>query len=266
MKKVVLWTLFLISILFLSLRLSSIPVKYLNPVQKSGIKVLSVPEGAAVIIDGVPVGETPFEDSTLEAEELTLNLSSGDAGWSGRVVLNKGTVTIVNRELSMDQASSSGEILTLKEGNGANVISSPQDADVEVDGKFTGKTPIRLNIQSGEHLFVLTKKGFLKRSIKAVVPPGYSLGIKVDLAISEIDLSNLIAAPVTTTPKVKVLSTPTGFLRVRDKPSLSGLEVGRISPGDELILLEESTAWFKIRLPDGKEGFVSRQYAQKINQ
>ncbi|TSC66470.1 MAG: PEGA domain-containing protein, partial [Microgenomates group bacterium Gr01-1014_80] len=200
MKKVILWALFLISVLFLSLRLSSIPVKYLNPAQKSGIKILSIPEGADVAIDGISAGKTPFEDATLEAEEVTLNLSSGDASWSGRVILNKGTVTIVNRELSTDEASSSGEVLTLKDGNGVNVISNPQDADIEVDGKLMGKTPVRLSIQSGEHLFVLNKKGFLKRSIKAVVPPGYSLGLKVDLAISEIDLSGLGLAPVTTTP------------------------------------------------------------------
>jgi len=266
MKKVVLWALFLLSVLFLSLRLSTIPVKFLNPGQKSGIKILSIPEGAEVAIDGVVVGKTPFENSALESTELTLNLSAPSASWSGRVLLNKGTVTIVNRELSSDEASSSGEILTLNEGSGANIISNPQDADVEIDGKIVGKTPIHVSIQSGEHLFVLSRLGFLKRSVKAVAPSGYNLGLKVDLAISEIDLSNLTTAPVTASPRVKVLQTPTGFLRVRDKPSLNSSEVARVSSGDELILLEEAVSWNKVRLSDGKEGYVASNYVQKINQ
>src|SRR5690606_10473509 len=106
----------------------------------------------------------------------------------------------------------------------------PADADIEVDGKFYGKTPTTVDVEPGEHSFALSKQGFLKRSIRAYVPEKYNLTVSVDLALSEADLTNITAPPITETPKVKVKSTPTGFLRVRDKPSTSGKEIGRVSP------------------------------------
>lgn len=258
-------TLFLISIFALSLRFSSIPVKFLSERQKAGIKVMTVPEGADVFLNGRLLGKTPFEDLNLQPSQINVKLQTDSSKWVGEVKLNQGTITIVNRELAEDEASSSGEILTLSEGSGVSIISSPQNAEIEIDGNLVGKTPTTINIQSGEHIFVLNKNGYLKRSIKAVAPSGFSLGLNVDLALSELDLTNIATTPITQTPKVKVLSTPTGFLRVRDKPNLTGKEITRVLPGDELILLEELTAWYKVRLSDGKEGYVSERYVEKIN-
>lgn len=260
MKKIIFLTLFLISILVLSLRLSSLPAKFLTVQPKAGIKVFSLPEGADVYIDGISVGKTPFESLNLESQEVTLKIETKDLTWSGIIKLNPGTISIVNRELS------SGEVLNLTKGDGVNLISNPQGSEVEIDGLAVGKTPIYVHLGSGEHLFVFSKNGFLKRSIKAVIPLGFNLGLSVDLAISELDLTNVVTSPITTTPKLKVLSTPTGFLRVRDKPNLGGSEVGRVSQGDELILLEDLSSWFKVRLSGGKEGYVSSQYVEKVIQ
>lgn len=264
MKKLLFLTLILLSIFILSLQFSSVATKFLVDKQKTGIKVMSAPEDAEVFIDGVSVGKTPFVDENLNQESVNVELKSGSASWVRDVRLNSGTVTIINRELAEDEASSSGEILTLSKGGGVNIISDPEGAEVEVDSKTYGKTPIFVNIGSGEHIFVLSKTGYLKRSIKALVPAGFRLGLNVDLALSELNLSNIAAPDITVTEKLKVLSTPTGFLRVRDKPNLIGKEIARILPGDELILIEELTSWDKVRLTDGKEGYVSSQYVEKI--
>jgi uncharacterized protein YgiM (DUF1202 family) len=66
-------------------------------------------------------------------------------------------------------------------------------------------------------------------------------------------------------PKVIILSTPTGFLRVRQDSSITSTEISQINPGETYSLLEEKTGWYKIKLTDGKEGWISSQYATKAN-
>lgn len=266
MKKIVLFTVFLLSVFILTLRFSSATAKFLTDKQKAGVKIMTTPENAEVSLNGEVSGETPFVDENLKPGIINVRLKSDFTSWVRDIKLINGTVTIINRELAEDEASSSGEILTLSEGGGANIISDPEGAEVEIDGKANGKTPTFVNLGAGEHIFVLSKTGYLKRSIKALIPTGFTLGLSVDLALSELDLSNIAAPSITITEKLKVLSTPTGFLRVRDKPKLTGKEIARVLEGDELILLEDLNSWKQVRLTDGKEGYVSSEYVEKINQ
>lgn len=59
---------------------------------------------------------------------------------------------------------------------------------------------------------------------------------------------------------VTVADTPTGFLRVREKPW--GTEITQVHPGDTFTLTEEKDGWFHIQLADGS-GWISAQYAVK---
>ena len=95
-------------------------------------------------IDGLSVGKTPYEDKELSKGEYGLKVESEDKVWQGKVTLNSGTLTIVNRELSNHPTSSAGEVLSLEKGRGITVISTPSQADVEVGGKNFGKTPISI--------------------------------------------------------------------------------------------------------------------------
>jgi hypothetical protein len=261
-KKILFSLLVLISIVFLIIRFGFEPLSgFLNLKPKAGIRVLSTPEEASVILDGISVGKTPFEDSNLENREYAVMVSTPEATWSGKVKLDGGTLTVINRDLASDNTASAGEILTLEKGKGATVISNPPSS-VEVDGKVYGQTPILVNIGSGEHTFVLSKDGFLKRSIKALVPEGFNLTLNVDLSLAEADARGF-SPKIQTTPILIVRPTPTGFLRVRDKPSVGGLEVALVKPGDELTLIEELPSWDKIRTTDGKVGYVSSVYVTK---
>src|SRR5207249_2762160 len=131
--------------------------------QKSGISIQSSPPDALVFLDGSEVGKTPFEDKNLEPKEYLVKLDKEGASWQGKVKLNPQTLTIVNRDLASSQASSSGEILSLDKGRGITVISSPSDAEVEIDGKVFGNTPISMDIVSGDHTIVISHSNFLKR-------------------------------------------------------------------------------------------------------
>lgn len=266
MKKSILFILIFLSILALLVRFSGkFSEIVLNIKPKSGISILSLPTEAKVFLEGVEVGNTPYENQNLEPKEYLVKIEKDGASWQGKVKLGPQTLTVINRELSTDGAFGSGEILSLEKGKGLTIVSNPSDSLIEIDGKSYGATPISLDIPSGEHTVSLSHANYLKRNIRAKLPENFNLKIVADLAISEADLTTISTPPIKTTAEVKVLSTPTGFLRVRDKPSTSGKEVGRVKPGDILVLLEELQGWDRVRLSDGTEGYVSSSYVEKQN-
>lgn len=266
MKKTLIWILVLISIVILLIRYSAKLERIMFGIkEKSGISILSSPDQATIFLDGREVGKTPFEDRDLEVREYIVKLDKDGATFQGTIKLTSGTEAIINRDLAKDAASSSGEILTLDKGRGITVISNPTDAKVEIDGKDYGKTPIAINIATGEHTILVSHSNYLNRSIKANLPPDFNLTVSVDLSLSEADLTQISAPVITQTQEVVVKQTPTGFLRVRDQGSLLGKEITRANTGDKLILLEELGEWDRIRLSNGTEGFVSSIYVEKKN-
>ena len=265
MKKTILLLLLLISVLVLVMRYSSLLLESVFGIrERAGISVLSRPEGATVYLDDTEVGKTPYEDKNLQPKVYSIKIEKDQLKWAGKVKLTDETLAIVSRDLAEDQTSSSGEILTLKKGRGMTVISNPSQSEVEIDGQSFGKSPQTVQLQPGEHTLLLSHPNYLKRSIHAKLPEGFNLTVSVDLALSEADLTTISTPTITTTPQVKVLDTPTGFLRVRDKASLLGKEIAQVKPADTLILLEELPGWFRIRSADGVEGYVSSPYAVKL--
>ncbi|MBI2334218.1 PEGA domain-containing protein [Candidatus Daviesbacteria bacterium] len=264
MKKAIILILVLVSIFILLIRFADFGLQtFLGAKLVGGMNILSMPSGATVYLDEAEVGKTPYEDKNLTPKEYAIKIAKADLSWQGRVKLTGGTVTVVSRDLAKDFSSSAGETLTLEKGSGATIISSPDGASVDIDGKSRGSTPVSLDLASGEYLLTLSRPNYLKRSIRAYLPEGYRLVISADLALSEADLTQVVTPPISQTPEVQVKETPTGFLRVRDKPSLAGKEISQVKPGDTLILLEELSGWFRVRLSNGSEGYVSSSYVEK---
>lgn len=264
MKKIIIWILVLISVLVLLIRYSSKMAEiFFGIKQISGISILSAPDGATVFLDEKEVGKTPYEDKNLEVDQIDVRLEKMGASWQGKVKLTPQTVTIVNRDLAQDAASSAGEILTLEKGRGMTIISNPSDSEVEIDGKVIGKTPVTLNLESGEHTIIISHPNYQKRSIRVNLPDKFNLTVSVDLSLSEADLTTVTREVISQTPQVVVKQTPTGFLRVRDKPSLSGKEITRVNTGSTLVFLEDLSGWIKVKLSDGTEGYVSSVYIEK---
>lgn len=270
MRKTIFLILIFLSLILLVIRLSYKPLaKYLGTNERAGIRVESNID-SKVLIDNKEVGKTPFQDENLSIGEHLIELSANQAtvssqvNWQGYVKLNKGTLSVVNRELGSSQSDSSGEVITLEEGSGVSVISNPSGSDVEVDGRGVGKTPTFIGVlSSGEHEFLIGHTNYLKRSIKANLVDGYKLNLSVDLSLSEPDLTKISTVPIQSSTQVVVKQTPTGFLRVRSQPSIDSTEVEKVAPGDTLTLLEEIPNWDRVRLSDGKEGYVSSTYVDK---
>lgn len=76
-------------------------------------------------------------------------------------------------------------------------------------------------------------------------------------------LNSLSAKLYPMQPQVEILSTPTGFLRVRSGPGVSYSQIGLAYPGDKYNYLGEQNGWFKISF-NGQEGWVSGDYAKKL--
>lgn len=265
MKKTIIWILVFFSLAILIIRFSSKLEEVVFGIKpKSGISILSTPSEATVYLDNKEVGKTPYENKDLKVGEVLVKIEKDKNIWQGKIGLTAGTITVINRDLSADISSSGGETLSLKKGKGITIVSSPGESNIEIDGKAFGRTPQTIDIESGEHVLLLTHTNYLNRSIKANLPKGFNLTISSDLAVTEADLTVIENAPVIIqTLEVVVKTTPTGFLRVRDKPSLAGKELARISTGEVLVLLEELGSWDKVRVSTGVEGFVSASYVEK---
>lgn len=272
MRKTLIFILVFLSLISIGLQLGSGYIaKILGVNSKAGIRIESNKK-SQVLINSNAVGETPYQDENLVPGDYLIDLKDSEATasakslWQGYAKLNQGTLTIVVRDLAETKEASAGEIISLEKGQGATIISSPTGAEVFIDGKVVGRTPITVpTIGAGEHQFIISRENFLKRSIRSKVIEDLNLVINVDLALSEADLTNLPSTPISSSQEIVIKNTPTGFLRVRESASLNGKEIGQVKPKETLVLLEETPGWVRIRLKDGKEGWVSSAYIQKKN-
>ncbi len=76
-------------------------------------------------------------------------------------------------------------------------------------------------------------------------------------------------AVATTTPavlqkKLKITSTPTGYLNFREGPSLSNKILTRVHPEEVYTYTQQKSGWYKIVLADGRSGWVYGQYVSLV--
>jgi len=270
--------------------------------KKAALQVNSIPK-ATVYIEGEEKGTTPFEDKKLSPGEITLKLVPEVTAvnlnpWEKKIKLVGGVMTVVNWEFGQNELASAGEVLTLektknKETASMSVVSIPDAAVVRLDGEARGFTPLNLDqITAGEREIVITTNGFQDRSITAKLINGYELIANVKLAKAEEEKKEEEKEPETTptpTPKdaakvtpspkptpsgptptpperpyVKIKSTPTGWLRVREKAStLDSEELAKVNPTEMYPLLDEENGWYQIEYKEGEKGWISGKYAEK---
>lgn len=231
----------------------------------AALQITSTPE-ASVFLDGKHIGKTPFASDQLKSGEYQVKLAAGEATYVSKVNLISGTLTVINRELSSNFLASSGELLWLEaDKEGLFIVSMPSEADVVLDGTLIGQTPLlATDVSAGDHKVTLTKTGYQQREFAVKTSDGYRLVADVALAAEiakNTDLLAQIALPQT--PKVQVLQTPQGFLRVRKDPSQTATEIGRVKTGDELEVIQEKGDWVKVTF-ESKQGWVSSQFVKKL--
>lgn len=255
----------------------------------SALQVTSIPK-ATVYLDNKELGRTPYYDEKIPAGEHTIRLSADSANfisWQQQVKFTPRILTVINRILGPTDVLSSGEIVTMEQLDDAKaaelaVVSSPDGAKVVIDNSDVGLTPFaQKNTGIGEHEITVSFPNYTQRQIKVKTQLGYRLIISVQLAqilIQETtpqatDSATILGQNTVTTtpasgstpdrPRVKILDTDTGWLRVRSTPSISASEVTKVYPGEFYSYLDQQAGWVKIKLDKDKEGWVSGQYVEK---
>lgn len=130
------------------------------------LKVLSIPEGAHVSVDGVDGGATPVTIAAPSGVRRVQLISSGWKTWESSVVLKAGeTLSIGPVTLGQPDA----HLL---------VRSDPAGADATVGGTHLGRTPAEIDLPSGiAHQVVLSAPGYKNWTRAVFADPGHKLSV-----------------------------------------------------------------------------------------
>ena len=268
--------------------------KYLRSQKPNAVLRVDTTPPSLVYIDNIQVGQTPIE-KIFKPGEITIKLIptstiSALTTYQTKVHLTSQTITVIRRDFGDSDITSAGEVINLEPQPGKNaslavITSIPDSASITLDGQPQGFTPILIpQVQAGDHQIVISAPGFTPRTISAKTVAGYKLNLNAKLAglpseaprsPGEVGAKEGDATPSATLkkPYVEIKATPTGFLRVREKPDTKSQELGRVQPGDRYPLLDKTTGWYLIKvdleatvsgLPAGRQGWVSAQYVDKF--
>ena len=244
----------------------------------SKLNVVSEPSDVSVFIDDYEQGKTPFSSTSLSEGQYDLLIEKeGYEAQEARIKLEKDMKLNVSvRLFAMPVPSKPALFDNSKMVYDLSTITSSLTTDVPAWIKgiiyfvktrglstnysyfldFSGKV---YDAQGNE----VTSQD--KIALKVGDLLGY-LGRSTDKGMTEDAkkaLERFTGLDLAFGKKVKVLATPTGWLRVRDLPGLDGKEVARVNPGDILSVLEEKTEWIKVAITAG-EGWVSSAYLEAV--
>ncbi|OGD78835.1 hypothetical protein A2368_03305 [Candidatus Collierbacteria bacterium RIFOXYB1_FULL_49_13] len=238
------------------------------------------------------------QDATLQPWETRIKLTAGVLTVVDRKLaptLDQSHGYTLSFEKLTQKNKSEIAVTTLPDSVNVNIDGSPQG--------FTPVTLD--SISAGEHTIILSSPGFEDKVIKARSVDGYRLTIAAQLAkrvtLTDETLISPEATPSSTptpslklsptakvTPKltvtpsktstpsaavktppakpyIEVLTTPTGWLRVRSTASSAGTELAKINTGEYFPYLDtDPSGWTQIEYATGKQGWVSTQYIKVV--
>ena len=272
-KKILATILSIIGIIFIGLSVLYF-LDFFKP-QNAGILIESDPV-ATVFIDNQEVGKTPYE-AEVSPKEIMIKIKPESVDgqtfddYETKVNLVSGIKTIVMKTFRQNEEYSSGVIVSFeKVGSGdsfVTVVSVPDNAQVLIDDKVYGYTPLRIAVPGGDHNLLVVADKYLKKQLPIRVYKGFKLTAFVKLAKS--DEPQATPAPVLSGMdikiRIKINETDVGFLRVRSGASVGFPEVAQVKPTEEYDVIEEGEngSWYKIKVGE-VEGWVSSEFVTKL--
>lgn len=239
----------------------------------SGLLIETSP-ASTVYINGEEVGRTPYT-SIRKPGEITLRCIPDSFGtplapFEEKISLVSGVETVVRRYFGISDVFTEGEVLSFEKmpdrnATGITVVTEPENVQIRVNGADRGVTPFTTKtVNEGITKLNLVAAGYKDREVEVNLVKGYGLIAFIKMSKTEAVVLPDNEEKETGVKVVKILDTPTGFLRVRKEASSSAVEVGRVNEGEEYNLIEESNAgdWFKISPLQGVEGWVTAQYSE----
>ena len=269
-----------ISLIILFVLLVSFAVFFLSgkiKPKKAGILIETIPS-STVFVNSVQAGKAPYSGAFGPGEiDLKLVPDASDKPlivFETRLLLSSGIQTVVKREFGETIDLSGGEIVSFEKTGERSpsiaVVTDPDSAQISIDGKAYGFAPYKTSqISASAHQIAVSLNGYLERTVNVKAIPGYKLTLIVKLIkdVNKLEPTPTPAATPKPEVKIEILSTPNGFLRVRSAATTDSDEVARVNPKDTFVLIEESgdSKWYKIEYQTGQFGWISGQYAKKLN-
>lgn len=259
---------------------------------KALLSIESVPE-SMVYINGEQKGKTPIDlelrNSHVLVRLVPENLSEGLDNYETDVKLTPKVKTIVRHVFDTSASLSQTEVISFeKDGisNSSNVaiVTIPNGARVRLDNKEQGVSPVKVsNLLSGRHKVEVSASGYRTRSFDVQAVDGYLLTAFVDLSQDDTQKTDESIVSVLSSHTqeddsvvedskyIQILDTPTGYLRVREKPSVDSEELDTVRPGEIFKVLSFSAeqGWYEIEIPSVdpsapiESGWITSRYASE---
>ena len=240
--------------------------------REAGILIESEPI-STVFINNKEVGKTPYEVN-LKPGEITIRIKPERINgqdiddYETKINLESGIKTIIKRIFDETEEKSSGAVVSFEKVNGEDglvtVVSVPDNAQVIIDNKVYGYTPLRVKISAGDHNLVVSAEKYLDKQLPIKVVRGYKLTASVKLAKLNEPIPTAMPTQIQT-EKIKIIETGTGFLRVREEAGLNFSEVAQVKPGEiyEVLETNKENDWYKIKVGE-IEGWVTGDFVEKV--
>jgi hypothetical protein len=158
-----------------------------NPSGKGSLQISSTPSDAAIYIDGVLQGPTPKTISGLSAGSHAVRVTkTGYVDYSASITVIGGqTLPLKLNLVPRTQPTGSTSPTTPSQPGGVGTIaveSSPPGANVYLDGKPSGTTPVTIpDVNAGSHALLLTMQGYSDASKSIDVAAGSQNQVSMDL-------------------------------------------------------------------------------------
>ena len=150
------------------------------------LRVLSIPRGANVMVDGRYRGQSPVTIALSPDVDYQIALSKAGYGMTERQIRLEAATT---REITIDLTARTGEL---------NVQVLPGDATIYVDGQARGTGNVTLKLSSAPHRLEVRRDGYIPQSREVVPRPGYPLNLQIRL-LSEAEMAERSTARTMTT-------------------------------------------------------------------
>lgn len=215
---------------------------------------------------------SPYKNRSVKAGIVDIKIGQEGIGyWSKQLELKRNISTVVNWTFGKNEDYSGGYILSMEKtgGNDSGMIvsSSPAKASVFVSGENRGLTPLFIsNLGEGDKEIKISLPGYTSLNLGVRPVAGHQIVLEGMMAKEEkiiLVTPTPMQSPDVAGSKVKILSTDTGWLRVRDMPSSAGLEIDKVNTGEIYDTVGDSGEWTHIIVRE-KQGWVSTKFVEKI--
>ncbi|MEP7167093.1 MAG: PEGA domain-containing protein [Candidatus Woesebacteria bacterium] len=196
---------------------------------KAELQLTAVPDNVPVSVDGKNAGFTPLLLDSLEEGNHDIKFQApGYTDASRTIKLVKGTRTLMTTKLAKT----------------AVAPTPAPEATASADLSATASA---------------TKSATPKPSVKPTATPKAASTSATPAASS----SGVVKKSTTQKPYVEILTTETGFLRVRSTASVDGTELAKLAVGSTVPYASASSSgWLKVSYEGASTGWVSGQYAK----